>query len=109
VRGKATSLRRQGLVAALLDRERGYVGGRQQQVAASSQAATSCLLASRKLAGQESWLAQVSTVVGTSTSAGLVRITTSDTTSASTAKTAASWKEVEIPWASTWWAYWAGS
>src|SRR5829696_9209903 len=54
-------------------------------------------------------LAQVSTGAGTSTSAGLARITTSDTTSASTAKTAASWKAVEMPWASTWWAYCAGS
>jgi hypothetical protein len=55
------------------------------------------------------WLAQVSDMVGTFTSAGLVRITTSDTTSASTAKTAASWKAVEMPWASIWWAYCAGS
>jgi hypothetical protein len=43
------------------------------------------------------WLAQVSTGAGTSISAGLVRITTRDTTSARTANTAASWKAVEIP------------
>ena len=40
--------------AAFLDRERGWLGGRQQEVAASSEAATPCLLAFRKLAGQES-------------------------------------------------------
>ena len=107
--GEATSLFRQGLVAALLDRVRAQLGGRQQEVAASSEAATSCLVASRKLAGPGGWLAQVSDMVGTSTSAGLVRITTRATTRARAAKTAASWKAVEMPWVSTWWAYCAGS
>ena len=54
--------------------------------------------------GEFAWL-RCRPAVGTSTSAGLVRITTRDTTSASTAKTAASWKAVEMPWARTWWAY----
>jgi hypothetical protein len=44
-----------------------------------------------------------------SSPAGLVRITTSETTRASTAKTAASSKAVEMPWARTWSAYGAGS
>jgi hypothetical protein len=48
-------------------------------------------------------------MVEAATSGALVRITTIDTTSASSAKTTASSKEVEMPWASTWSAYGAGS
>jgi hypothetical protein len=57
------------------------------------------------------WLGQVSVpgAAGASTSTVLVRMTTMATARARSAKTAASWKAVEMPWASTWWAYCAGS
>jgi hypothetical protein len=49
--GKATSLRRQALVLRSWIKSAGSLVAIQPEVAASSEAATSCLLASRKLAG----------------------------------------------------------